>query len=135
MKRIVYSMVFVVLSIFAINSYAASQASHMKSAASTNKEDVVNLYFFWSYDCPHCVAAHPFIDKLKAQYPWLKVHSYEISRSPENGQRFEKMARDHGKRTSFVPTFFVGDKMIVGYTSADSTGAEIQEAVLAAHKQ
>lgn len=131
MKKFISVLFVIMLSVLSFNSYAAHSA---KSHQANQAQDTVTIHFFWSKDCPHCVAAHPFINKLKAQYGWLRVKEYEISGHPRNSQLFEQMARDHGKETSFVPTFFIGDKMIVGYTSADTTGAEIQSAVNEAHK-
>jgi thiol-disulfide isomerase/thioredoxin len=131
MTKFIATLAFVLLSTFSINTIAA-QHHHTKSYGK-EAQGTVDLYFFWSNDCPHCVAAHPFIEKLKAEYSWLNVREFEISNSPKNAQLFEKMARDHGKATSFVPTFFVKDKMIVGYTSADTTGEQIRAAVLASH--
>jgi len=136
MKNVVSSILIAALSFLSFNSFATNPShAHTRHAHHRAVEDGVTLHFFWSHNCPHCVAAHPFINKLKAQYPWLKVHEYEISQNPHNAELFEKMARDHGRETSFVPTFFVGDKMIVGYTSPSTTGSEIRQAVLAAHHE
>lgn len=135
MRKMFAIVTVLFLSLFAANTLAATSANSQSNATTKSAKDSVTLYFFYSKDCPHCVAAHPFIDKLKAEYPWLKVRSFEASASPRNSQLFEKMSKSHGREPSFFPTFFVGDKMIVGYTSADSTGAEIREAVTAAHNQ
>jgi thiol-disulfide isomerase/thioredoxin len=127
---------FVLLSLFSVSSLAAPHSSEWGRnhvAEDHTVQDTVNLYFFWSYNCPHCVAAHPFIKKLEREYPWLKVYSYEISKNSHNARLFKQMARSHGKETSFVPTFFVGDRMIVGYTSANVTGSEIRRAVIRSH--
>ncbi len=129
MKKLAAVMLICFLGVFSLSSFAAPQTTESNVAQKRAAHQTVTLHFFWSKDCPHCVAAHPFINKLKAQYPGLKVAEYEISDHPRNSQLFEKMAKDHGRATSFVPTFFIGDKMIVGYTSADTTGAEIRSAV------
>lgn len=134
MKKFASLFFVVVLSIFSINSLAATNTTHSSKAMSKQSaQKNVTLYFFWSHDCPHCSAAHPYIDKLKSEYSWLKVRSFEISQSQKNQKLFEQMAKDHGKETSFVPTFFVGDKMIVGYTDAATTGAQIRDAVVESH--
>jgi thiol-disulfide isomerase/thioredoxin len=127
-------LVFVFLSLFTVSSFADTQSSQA-SASASSVNDTVTIHFFYSKDCPHCVAAHPFINKLKAEYPWLRVKEYEVSGNPRNGKLFEKMSRAHGKEPSFFPTFFIGDKAIIGYTSASTTGAEIRDAANAAHSQ
>jgi thiol-disulfide isomerase/thioredoxin len=133
MKKLA-SLIFVAL--FSFVSMTAFTAPHGTKTSQGNSVDkTVDLYFFWSKDCSHCVAAHPFIDKLKAQYPWLRVHSLEASNNPKNSRLFERMAKQHGKEPGYFPTFFIGDKIIVGYTSANTTGEEIKNAVNECHNQ
>lgn len=134
MNKMLSVLSFIFMMVFSVSALAVTQ-SGQSSKPAVDSQQQTDLYFFWSSDCPHCVAAHPFIEKLKAERPWLKVHSYGISDSRKNTRLFEKMAREHGKETSFVPTFFVGDKMIVGFSSADTTGAQIRDAVDAKHKK
>lgn len=52
----------------------------------------VHLYFFWSETCPHCLEAHPFIEAIPVERPWVKLHALEVSRSRDNVRRFEEMA-------------------------------------------
>ncbi|MGR9116616.1 MAG: cytochrome C biosynthesis protein, partial [Gammaproteobacteria bacterium] len=35
----------------------------------------VELSFFWSRRCPHCLEARPFVQALAAKYDWLQVNS------------------------------------------------------------
>jgi thiol-disulfide isomerase/thioredoxin len=137
MKKLTSLFLVLLVSLFSAQALASEVDSKLdKVKHASQAEDIVTLHFFWSKDCPHCSAAHPFINKLKAEYPWLKVKEYDVTgHHSHNGQLFEKMAREHGKETSFVPTFFVCDKMIVGYTSAKTTGAEIRDAILECHNR
>jgi len=43
----------------------------------------VHLYFFWSLRCPHCLEAIPFIQTLASEYPWLQVHTRELTQSQD----------------------------------------------------
>jgi thiol-disulfide isomerase/thioredoxin len=136
MKKLA-SFIFVVLFSFVSMSTLAATGTHGShhKASQQNASGNVDLYFFYSRDCSHCVAAHPFIDKLKAQYPWLRVHAFEASGDSKNSRLFEKMAKQHGREPGFFPTFFICDKMIVGYTSADTTGEEIKDAINECHNK
>ena len=87
----------------------------------------VTIRFFWGEGCPHCAAAKPFLEKLKAKYPQLKIESYEIYKNRANLDRFEKMAKVLGKEATGVPAFFIGNMMIVGFS--ESIGREIEEKV------
>ena len=52
----------------------------------------VHLYFFWSETCPHCLKAHPFVEAIPNERPWVIVHSLEVSRQRDNARRFIALA-------------------------------------------
>lgn len=85
----------------------------------------VHLYFFWSQSCPHCRKALPFIDSLNREYPWLEVHSAEVSQSRDHQRRYADMASQLGQPPTSVPAFFICGRMITGYDSAQGVGQEI----------
>ncbi len=87
----------------------------------------VTMHFFWGEGCLHCAAAKPFLEKLKAKYPHLKIESYEIYKNRENLDKFEKMAKALGKEVTGVPTFFIGNVMMVGFS--EDIGRQIEEKV------
>lgn len=81
----------------------------------------VKLYFFWSKTCPHCAEAHPFIDSLPKQYPWLEVEDFMIT-APGTMEAWQKIAKKTGTEARSVPYFASGEKAIVGYSSHAVTG-------------
>ncbi len=85
----------------------------------------VHLYFFWSETCPHCQEAHPFIEAIPRERPWVVLHALEVSRSEENARRFEAMAQAIGQRAEAVPTFMVCGWMEVGWQDEASSGAAL----------
>lgn len=88
-------------------------------------ETRVHLYFFWSQGCPHCLEAHPFIDSIPKERPWVVLHALEVSRSRENAQRFEAMAQAIGQEAEGVPTFIYCGTMVVGWSGAELSGAQL----------
>ena len=90
-----------------------------------NNQTQVHLYFFWSQNCPHCLRAVPFVDTINRDYPWLLVHSAEVSQNRQNLTRYIDMAATLGYKASSVPAFFICGKMITGYDSPLGTGKEI----------
>ncbi len=45
----------------------------------TNAADnLVDIHLFWSQGCPHCRLEKEFLAKLEAQYPQVRLHTYEI---------------------------------------------------------
>ena len=89
----------------------------------------IHLYFFWSETCPHCLEAHPFIEAIPVERPWVKLHALEVSRSRDNVRRFEEMAGAVGGRIEGVPTVIFCGRMEVGWQDAATTGAALLEAL------
>ena len=85
----------------------------------------VHLYFFWSLTCPHCLEAHPFIEAIPGERPWVIVHSLEVSRQRDNARRFIALAESLGQKAEAVPTLIACGAMETGWDDAASTGAAL----------
>ncbi len=85
----------------------------------------VHLYFFWSETCPHCLEAHPFVEAIPGERPWVKLHALEVSRNRDNARRFEAMAEGVGEPIEGVPTLFFCGRMQVGWQDAATTGTAL----------
>ncbi len=90
-------------------------------------QDRIQLYFFWSARCPHCLEARPHLLPMVAQHPWIELHDLEISRHPENVQRYVQMAAALGQEAQSVPAFLFCGEMHVGWHSAETTGTFLME--------
>lgn len=75
----------------------------------------VVLYFFWGDGCPHCLAAKPFLRRMQEKYPHLEVKAFETWHNRENAELFAKVSELCGVKAAGVPTFFVGERVIVGF--------------------
>jgi thiol-disulfide isomerase/thioredoxin len=82
----------------------------------------IHLYFFWSKKCPHCLNAQPFVRRLAAEYPWLQVHSLELTEHPENVKLYIEMAAQLGQQARSVPAFLWCGRMSVGYDNERGMG-------------
>ena len=91
----------------------------------------VNLWFFWSTTCPHCRAAHPAIDKLVGDLPWLRLHSLRVDGRPENVQTFRRLAIVVGGDARSVPAFVFCGRMLVGWDGTGAMERELREGLLA----
>ncbi len=85
----------------------------------------VRLYVFWSERCPHCQAAMPFLERLRAEEPWLEVQDFEITGNRGSAERFVSMARSLGEEARSVPAFFVCGRMLTGFDAEDGIGAQV----------
>jgi hypothetical protein len=91
----------------------------------------VHLYFFWSATCPHCLNAQPFIEDLPQRYPWLVLHSHQISRaSNAAAQLYVDMARQLGQSANSVPAFLFCERMEVGFGKPENSGRALEQALI-----
>ena len=95
----------------------------------------VRLYYFFSPICPHCQAAAPFIDELKARWPWLEVKKYAVKDNRANAKFYYKTAESLGTKALSVPGFVFCRQVLIGYDTADTTGAEIARALESCREQ
>ncbi|MCP5196222.1 MAG: hypothetical protein H6974_05500 [Gammaproteobacteria bacterium] len=78
-------------------------------------EPRIQLHFFWTQTCPHCRKARPIIEALPADYAWLDLHSYNLSRDMAGGLRYSRMAEALGQPAQAVPAFLFCGKMLTGF--------------------
>ncbi|MEW5769269.1 MAG: hypothetical protein AB1831_02785 [Pseudomonadota bacterium] len=95
----------------------------------------VHLYFFWSARCPHCLEARPYIEALPARHPWLRLHSLEISVSPDNLRLYVDMAAGLGEEARSVPALLYCGEMRVGWDAVETSGADLLAGLLACRER
>ena len=91
------------------------------------EENEVKLYFFYGDTCPHCKKAEVFLEGLKEKYPSLEISSYEVFGSRENAKLLLQLFENCGEEKRVrVPAIFIGDEVIIGYLSEETTGQNIE---------
>jgi hypothetical protein len=111
---------------------ALAQAPYAWTTPGADGQPEVQLYFFWSARCPHCLEAKPHVDALPAAHPWIRLHSLELTRHPENVQRYVDMAASLGQQAQSVPGFIFCGQMRVGWreeSNGAGTGTEMLQAL------
>lgn len=86
----------------------------------------VHLYFFWSRSCPHCRKALPFVQELSSEYPWLELHSHELTGDRANIVLYVEMAEKLGREARSVPAFLLCGHMITGFDNASGIGKQVR---------
>ncbi|MBX3350444.1 MAG: NrdH-redoxin [Nitrospira sp.] len=95
-------------------------------ASAWSGETNPDIEVFVRAGCPHCEAAKLFLNDLRRERPSLQVVLYDIAADSTARQRLATLARDRGITTIGVPTFVIGTEVLIGFDSADTTGAEIR---------
>ncbi len=116
--------VLLALLLAAVAHPASADEPWLRSGADGQPE--VQLYFFWSLSCPHCTAAHPFIEAIPQARPWVRLQALELSRHPEHVQQYEAMARAIGEQAAAVPALIFCGEMHVGWDGDEITGATVR---------
>jgi glutaredoxin len=89
-------------------------------------EPVPDLEVFVRAGCPHCEAAKVFLGELRREQPSLRIVVHDIAENSVARQRLGMLAAERGITNIGVPTFLIGTELIIGFLSADTTGAEIR---------
>jgi cytochrome c biogenesis protein CcdA/glutaredoxin len=94
-------------------------------SAQTNK--TVQLVMFYGQGCPHCSRLELFLDEIAPKYPELEIVEKEIYADQENRDLFYQLADEYNVKVEGVPTVFIHDKVIVGFS--DAIANQIEEAI------
>lgn len=89
-------------------------------------ETAPDIQVFVRADCPHCETAKRFLDELRRERPGLRIAIYDIAENPAARQRLASLAAERGIADFGVPAFLIGGELMIGFRSADTTGAEIR---------
>lgn len=95
------------------------------------QEDVVDLYVFYGQGCPHCSKMLTFLDSIEDKHPELNVTEFEVYFNPDNADLFIEMSEAYNTKVGGVPTVFIDEKIIVGFSNslAESLEQEIQRCI------
>ncbi len=86
------------------------------------------FYFFYSYKCPHCRKARPFMLEWERRYPQIQFKWLEIVRNEENMKLFRRKAEVLGIEGAATPTFVLGDQYVVGFEPG-AQDTEVEEMI------
>jgi glutaredoxin len=86
----------------------------------------VHLHMFYGQGCPHCGSLKLFLESIKNKYPTLMVHEHEVYQNQQERELFEQMSENFNVPIEGVPTVFIDDRVIVGFSNAIGVSIENQ---------
>ncbi len=102
-----------------------------QNATITSEAPIENtIYLFYGEECPHCHEEMEFLKTIETEFPDLNIMKYEVWHNEENNALFMQMVEDKKVSSLGVPALFVGEELIIGYSSEETTGQEIRSAIL-----
>ena len=100
----------------------------LAAPAAAQPQRQVELAFFYGRGCPHCANMREFLESMQAKYPPLRVLEREVYFDYGNARLFERVAAGYGVPIEGVPTVFVGDRVIGGYS--EQMVAHVEQGIL-----
>jgi glutaredoxin len=85
------------------------------------------LEVFVRAGCPHCEAAKEFLEELRRERPGLRIAIHDVASDAGARERLAALAAEADIATIGVPTFLIGDELLVGFRSAETTGQAVRE--------
>jgi glutaredoxin len=80
------------------------------------EDKVVDVYFFHSKTCPHCVKQKPLMEYIDKHNEGVKLHAYEVNEHPQIWRDF---LTTHQIKSAAVPRTLIGEKQFIGYSETD----------------
>jgi len=111
-------------------SGSAINSNLLNSSSNFGSHKVV-VYLFYGEGCPHCAKERPFLQDLKQNFSGLEIKEYEVWHNQTNKAFFKKMASAYNVPSTGVPVTFIGNfSPIIGFGTADTTGAQIKNEII-----
>lgn len=92
-----------------------------------NQESCNTIEYYYRLGCPHCYKAKIFLDQLRKEYPGIVIRFFNVLDKGYGEKRFIELNNQHEIQQPGVPSFYVCDQFIVGYSSPGSTGKRIKD--------
>lgn len=83
--------------------------------------------------CPHCAKAKEFLETLKHEQPKLRIVIRDVFKEPAALEQLTRIAKNQGLATLSVPTFKVGEQLIVGFSAEAATDQLIRARLAQTH--
>ncbi|MEB3322551.1 MAG: glutaredoxin family protein [Synechococcaceae cyanobacterium] len=75
--------------------------------------------------CPHCAAAKTFLPELQRRRPELDIRLRDLAADPAAVEDLLRHSRRAGIGAVGVPTFVLGDEVLVGFDGPQGTGRQL----------
>jgi glutaredoxin len=83
------------------------------------------LNVFVRQGCPHCDRAKAFLPELRRRHPQLEVRLRWVDADAGARQELLELSRQAGVQVPGVPSFAIGDELLVGFDSPAGRGREL----------
>lgn len=127
LKKIPFRKIFAVTlgMILLFNFFLLETVQNVKAQ---ENDSTLQIYMFGSKYCPHCAKEKDFLNELLEKYPQVTLNYLEVTET-ENQKLLMKFGETYGDEVGAVPFLVIGEKRILGFSDAKTTGVEIEMAI------
>jgi len=129
-----FLILFFALAIGCSETVFATEVPSQKLSEETSEQSA-DIEVFVREGCPHCAKAEAFLAALKYEQPELRIVIRDVIKNPAVLERLKRIAENQGLAMISVPTFKVGEQLIVGFSDEATTGQLIRGSLALAHSQ
>ncbi|MBU2496651.1 MAG: cytochrome c biogenesis protein [Nanoarchaeota archaeon] len=122
-NKILIALVFLIIVAASIMFFVNKNPT---SATVYDGNEVI-LYEFYGQGCLHCAQLDVFFDTIEDKYPTLTRIKKEVYFDEKGRELLQEMAKAYDQEVQGVPTIFIDDKVIIGYSP--SIGKQIEEEI------
>ena len=84
------------------------------SCVRADNKNIVNIYLFYSDDCPHCKAEKKLLSEIEKDYSNIRIYQYEVN-TDNNREKLLDIADNFGVEVRGVPFTIIADKIFIGF--------------------
>lgn len=77
----------------------------------------IEINFFYSRTCPHCVKESKFLDEIEAEYSGLKINRFEASENMDLLMKFYNDYDISSEKRGLVPIIFIEEEYFLGFNN------------------
>jgi len=127
---ILITLLVLIVGVVILSDKDQIQADNSKTENSDVLENSTRYEFFWGVGCPHCAKEEEFLEKMEKKYS-IEFQKFEIYNNPQSLQRMLQIGKDLSIDIQGVPFVLIGKNHLVGFLNEDTTGKEIEAAIVA----
>lgn len=83
------------------------------------EKNKINIYLFYSDECPHCEKEIKFLKRVEQKYSNVEVYKYEIHDN-RNREIIKKVENEYKIKLKSIPLTIIGEKYFIGYNEEKS---------------
>ena len=115
------------------SAFAASTSPQKINASESSQPAAIEV--FVREGCPHCAKAKAFLATLKREHPELNIVARDVFKEPAALERLKRISENQGVATVSVPTFRIGDQLIIGFSEEAATDQLIRASLAQSEKR